>query len=187
MNIQRKPWAFVTDLFFALAALVNANILGYGNIALIVCWTALLILRSADYWAVKQQAQTWFRICQKITIIIFVLIASSLGAAEICNGTAIDCHRIVSPVTLDVIVTIAFVVTLISIFQLSHPIRSYLRLRNKVFMRVGACSHAVKRGMSPELARAYSDSLYPLTPEDTLHEERLRQRQFAKQQRARAR
>jgi hypothetical protein len=50
-----------------------------------------------------------------------------------------------------------------------------LKLKFRVFKRIGAFSRAREQGMSVEEARAYSDSLYPPTAEDIEYEERLQQ------------
>lgn len=58
--------------------------------------------------------------------------------------------------------------------------KSYIRVRYKATVRFGAFVQAQKRGMSVEMARAYSDGLYPLAREDLAHEQRLWRREEAK-------
>jgi hypothetical protein len=46
--------------------------------------------------------------------------------------------------------------------------------------RVGAFQRAREKGISIEQARAYSDRLYPPTPHEVAHEERLRREELRK-------
>lgn len=165
--------------------MIDAKLLGYGLVSIILYWTVLVMLHLADRWAIGREWRVWARIALKIVVVIAAEFVVSLGVVEVCNAAGAACHRLVSPISLDAIVIIAFGATIAVAFEIVGPVRSYFRVRHKVIMRVGAYSQALEKGMSPESARAYSDKLYPLSPEDLLHEERLRQRHAAKRHSAR--
>ena len=102
------PWAFIVDLFLALIPLADANGLGYGWLAIVVYWSVLAVLRLGDHWLIAKAWRPWTRVALKVVVIGAAELAVMMGAGQVCDTAAANCHPMFSPVILGILTLVAF-------------------------------------------------------------------------------
>jgi len=102
------PWAFIVDLFLALIPLADASALGYGWLAIMVYWSVLSLLRTGDHWVIAKTWRPWTRVALRVAVIGAAELAVMMGAGQVCDAAAANCHPMFSPVILGILTLVAF-------------------------------------------------------------------------------
>jgi hypothetical protein len=121
MNMRWIPWAFIADVLLACAPMIDARIIHGLWASIIVYLVVLAILQIVDNLALGKKWRMWWRITLKILIVVGAEVAVSISAAETCDVTMANCHRIFSQSSLLVVVIAVLIITTVTYYLLSRP------------------------------------------------------------------